>query len=422
MQKMNKWGLYLNSGPAEREFDLLLQPNYWAKLSNQRAMKSWNQFFSSLMSTPSQLPFQCPRALKQTLRKNDRFHSPGTIWPILTVLPFNPGTQQTCWNSLNSGNGKVMQLNKKNKCLQTWNSFSSRGALYPQGFPCLLVSALLWPGLACVDSLILVWCGDLLCWCGSSLSNPSGCSCGLAGSCGPSQSCRWRWACQRTWGCPGAACTWRSLWMAVRWSPWGPLVRRHGSVMGLWSERRSVSGVCSGSGSWGSALWPILGGSRLLVPLFGAVDGGRWTCARPKHPPSQPWWKRGHQSRRTSRTSSCSSLSRFLKDPPRWLICTRWSQWCCSGLKVGCHTVGEKNEIRGKRSKRRTKQWHKISFRMIWWSFFSDSLTLTPLIIPNMKHWFIHSTQCTNPVLPPNLCPKGNRASSGLDVDYIVDK
>lgn len=141
---------------------------------------------------------------------------------------------------------------------------------------------------ACVDSLIPALCGGLLCWCDSSLSGPSGCSYGLAGSCGPSRSCRWRWACRRTWVCPWEACTWRSLWTAARWSPLGPPARCHGSVMGPWSGRRSASGVCSGSDSWGSALWPSLGGSRLHVPLFEAVDGGRWTCARLRRPPSQP--------------------------------------------------------------------------------------------------------------------------------------
>lgn len=187
-------------------------------------------------------------------------------------------------------------------------------------------------GLACVDSLIQAWCGGSLCWCGSSLSSPSGCSCGLAGSCGPSQSCRWRLVCRRIWGCPGEACTWRSPWMAARWSPWGPSARCRENVTGLWSGRRSASGVCSGSGSWGSVLWPSLGGSRPRAPLFAAVDGGRWTCARPRRPPSQPWWRRGHRSRKTSRKSSCSSSSHFLKGLLRWLICTQWSRWCCSGL------------------------------------------------------------------------------------------
>lgn len=101
-------------------------------------------------------------------------------------------------------------------------------------------------------SFILAWCAGWRCCCGHlSLSGPSGCSCGPAGSCGPSLW-SYRWLLGSPFD-PWAGCTWTAQWRAASRRLSGPRAMPRGSVRDPWSEMRSVSGVDNGSGSSGCA-------------------------------------------------------------------------------------------------------------------------------------------------------------------------
>lgn len=79
---------------------------------------------------------------------------------------------------------------------------------------------------------IQVWCADWRCCYGHlSLSGPSGCSCGPAGSCGPSPW-SYRWLSECLFGLWGA-CTWTAQWRAASQRPSGPLAMPRESARDL---------------------------------------------------------------------------------------------------------------------------------------------------------------------------------------------
>lgn len=111
-----------------------------------------------------------------------------------------------------------------------------------------------------------------------------------------------------------------------------PLGRAHGMGHLTWNWN-AIASACSGNlvcestakrmrCFWWSHVW--IGSASLCF--------SQYKCWLQERPLTLLQWRRGHRSRKTSRKSSCSSSSHFLKGLLRWLICTQWSRWCCSGL------------------------------------------------------------------------------------------
>lgn len=137
--------------------------------------------------------------------------------------------------------------------------------------------------------------------------------------------------------CPSPGRTWTAH-PGPRWKkvpPSGRPLANFPSTL-LWNESWRLTSA-GGSGNWVSVsterTMRVSGWTR-AAPSSGLLCFSQCICWWRGQPPSRPQWRRGRQSRKTSRRSRCTFYHRRVC---HWGLlrcwrCKQWCQWCCSDL------------------------------------------------------------------------------------------